>query len=481
MAGPPVPRTALARENVLIAGGAAASALLALAGAHVLGVAGLLLPLAAVATVALLRHPAVAIFGTVTLVVLVEGSEFGLAPGLAHIYDNLFKGVTAPDVLLVLGIAGLALRLLRDDAPVRLPPAALAISTLLVSLALVSGLMVGRAHGAGTTDALLQGRHLIYLVVLPIVMVNLGLTGARMRRVLIGAALLAVAKATLAFLAIGAGGGTQSGSFTLTYYEPTANWMLLVVILTVVAGVLMRSRPPRRLLAATPLLVAALVLSYRRSFWIGLVVGLLVVGLLGLSPTGRRLIVPIACMVAAGVWALGSFAVQSDTPLGERVQSLSAAELEAKPEDRYRLDERANVWAAIRAQPVSGLGLAVPWQATVRTLPVEVDVNHQYVHFAALYWWLKMGVLGVVAYLATMLGGIVLSWQVWRRSADGAIRAVGLGSLCAFLALVVIESTGTFTGSDPRFSILLAAHLGVLAALARGAAGRLMSLRGGSL
>ena len=470
MAGPPVPRTGLARENLLIAGGAAASALLALAGARVLGAAGLLLPLAAVATVVLLRFPAAAIFGTLALVILVEGSEFGLAPGLAHVYDNLFKGVTPPDVLLLLGIAGLGLRLLRDDAPIRLPPAVLAVSTALVALALVSGLLVGRAHGAGTADALLQGRHVIYLAVLPIVIVNLGLTGARMRRVLIGGGVLAVAKAVLAFLAIGAGGGTEAGSFTLTYYEPTANWMLLVVVLTVLAGVLLRAGPPRWLLAATPLLLAALVLSYRRSFWIGLVVGLLLVGLLGLSPTGRRLIVPIAVMVAAGVWALGSFAVQSDTPIGERVQSLSAQELEAKPEDRYRLDERANVWAAIRTQPVSGLGLAVPWQATARTLPVEVDVNHQYVHFAALYWWLKMGLLGVVAYAATMLGGILLSWQVWRRSPDAPLRAVGLGSLCAFLALVVIESTGTFTGSDPRFSIVLGAHLGVLAALARGVA-----------
>jgi O-antigen ligase len=473
MAGPPVPRTALARENLLIAGAAAASAVLALAGARVLGVAGLLLPLAAVATVALLRFPAAAIFGTLALVVLVEGSEFGLAPGLAHVYDNLFKGITVPDVVLLLGVAGLALRLLRDESPVRLPPPVMTLTSVLVALAGLTGLVIGRGHGASLSAALIQGRPLAYLVVLPIVVVNLGLEGPRLTRVLAGIGALAVVKGVLGVAAVATGRGTAiAGGSSLTYYEPTANWLLLVVILTVVAGVLLRAGPPRWLLAATPLLLAALLLSLRRSFWIGLALGLAIVVLLGLSPTGRRLIVPIAVLLVAGVWSLGSVAVQSDTPLGQRVQSLSTSQIQSKPEDRYRFDERANVFAAISAQPLSGLGLAVPWQATARTLPVEVDVDHQYVHFAALYWWLKLGVLGLVAYAMAMIAGIAMSWQTWRRSPEPALQAVGLGSLCAFLAFVVIESTGTFTGVDPRLTPVLAAHLGLLAVLARRAASR---------
>jgi O-antigen ligase len=172
-------------------------------------------------------------------------------------------------------------------------------------------------------------------------------------------------------------------------------------------------------------------------------------------------------LVAAAIWALGGVALQSDTPLGERVQSLSPSAIQVKPDDRYRLDERANVWHAIKESPVSGLGIGVPWQATARSLPVEVTPEHEYVHFAALYWWLRLGVLGLLAYAGMLVAGAVMSLRAWRRSRIPAVRAFGLGSLCSMVALAVIETTATFAGSDARFSLLIAGQLALLAALWR--------------
>jgi hypothetical protein len=50
------------------------------------------------------------------------------------------------------------------------------------------------------------------------------------------------------------------------------------------------------------------------------------------------------------------------------------------------------------------------------------------------------------------------------------IRAFGLGSLCSMVALAVIETTATFSGSDTRFSLLFAGQLALLSVLWRRAA-----------
>jgi O-antigen ligase len=221
------------------------------------------------------------------------------------------------------------------------------------------------------------------------------------------------------------------------------------------------------MLLGSPLLVACLLLSYRRSFWIAAVLAILLVVLLGLSPLGRRLLLPVALSIALAVWLVGSGHFQSQLPLVKRVVSLQPSSLEANVEDRYRLDERANVIGEIERHPIVGLGMTVPWTATVRPLPIEHENGRDYVHFAALWFWLKLGVLGLLAYAGMLLAGLVLAWRAWRRSHEPALRAFGLASLCGIVGLAVIETTATFTGVDTRFTILLGTQLGLLALIAR--------------
>jgi O-antigen ligase len=283
-----------------------------------------------------------------------------------------------------------------------------------------------------------------------------------------GAVALATLKALLGLLVVVLGKGSPVDGSVLTYYEPAANWMMSVVLLSILAAVVGGVRVPWWALAGAALMVLALVLSYRRSFWIGDALGIVLVVLLGLSSLGRALLVPTALLVGLAIWALGGVALQSDSPLGQRLGSLSSSKINAKPDDRYRIDERANVVAEIRRHPVAGLGLGVPWRASAQPLPVEADPTHQYVHFAVLYWWLRLGLLGLLAYVALIGAGLWLSLRVWRAPAlPGPARAFGLGSLCSMIALVVIETTTTFTGSDPRFTILFAGQLALLAVLAR--------------
>jgi hypothetical protein len=180
------------------------------------------------------------------------------------------------------------------------------------------------------------------------------------------------------------------------------------------------------------------------------------------------MLVPVSLMLVVAIWLLGSVNLQnSQAPIVRRVASLNPSKLEQNAEDRYRLDERANVLAAIRAHPVSGLGMLVPWKASSQPLSVEHPEAREYVHFAFLWFWLRLGILGAFAYLSVLGASALLAWRVWRRRTEPLFRAFGLASLCGIAGLATIESTATFTGIDPRFNVVLGVQIGLLALLAR--------------
>ena len=195
--------------------------------------------------------------------------------------------------------------------------------------------------------------------------------------------------------------------------------------------------------------------------------GVLLVLLLATSPAGRRMLVPAGLAVAAAIWLLGSIHFQSNLPLVKRVTRSPLSNLEANTEDRYRLDERANVLSAIGQHPITGLGVGVPWQATAAPLSVEHEEGREYVHFAALWFWLKLGVLGLCAYLGSD-----------RREPRGRVagmaarpRAVAT-RLCPGIGvrhrgLVMMDTTASFTGVEARFTLVLGVQIGLLALLAR--------------
>jgi putative inorganic carbon (HCO3(-)) transporter len=451
----------------LLAAFAATLATLALAifGERRLGLAGLLLPLALALAVILIRRPVAAVATAVALPIVCEGPTFGV-PLMQRLYDDVFRGLAALDALVLLAILAVAADVLRTRRPLRLP-AALALPLLFVLLASVAGVAVTRAGGDSAFDAILELRVIGYLLVLPVAVANLGLDRRQLGLALGAAVALAIAKAALGLIVMTAGGSVElDGGAHITYYEPTANWLVLVALLGVVAAVVGGMRPPRWMLLGTPLLIASLALSYRRSFWIAAVLGLVLLVLLGTTARGWRMIVPAAVLVAAAIWLLGSVEFQAQTPLVERVESLSPSQLERNAEDRYRLDERANVLAEIGRHPVTGIGLDAGWKATERSLPVEHVDGRQYVHFTLLWWWLKLGILGLAAFVAVVASGLLLAWRTWRRNATPLFRCFGLASLCATAGLVVVETTASFTGVDSRFTVVFAAQLGLLALLA---------------
>ncbi|HEX7290662.1 MAG TPA: O-antigen ligase family protein, partial [Conexibacter sp.] len=280
----------------------------------------------------------------------------------------------------------------------------------------------------------------------------------------------ALLKAALGLVVMAGGGSVElDGGTHLTYYEPTANWLILLALLGTVAAIVGGMPKERWMAVAVPLLTASLLLSYRRSFWIAAVLGLLLVLLLGTSRRGWRVLVPSVVLVAIAIWTVGSIQFQAQTPLANRVESLAPSKLQANAEDRYRLDERVNVIEEIKRHPVAGIGLQEDWSASERPLPVEHEQGRQYVHFALLWWWMKLGLLGAIAFVSLLGSAALLSWRTWRRNRAPLFRCFGLASMCGIAGLVAIETTASFTGVDARFTVLFAAQLGLLAALQRGA------------
>lgn len=458
------PRGLDGRELRITAFAAAAAAVAAAAGMHKLGTAGLFAPVALGLVIVLLANPLAMTVFVVGLTVMAEGPTFGLFSFTAKLYTH----ATVLNVMVALVLVSVGLDLLRRRQPLWLPRA-LALPLVILALGMVAGIATGHSAGVGLSTTIHKENVLAYLLFLPVAVANLNLDRRQISLVLGGAFVVAIVKAIIGLATVATHHGISLEHGTvLTYYEPTANWLIMIALLGVFAAVVARLRPPVWMLLGSPLLFASLLLSYRRSFWIATVLGLLLVVLLALSPTGRRLLVPVGLLVAAAVWLLGSVHFQAQSPILRRVSSLSPSSLTTNLEDRYRLDERANVLGAIDEHPITGLGIQVPWAASFRGLPVEhTGEARQYVHFAALWFWMKLGILGLIAYVTLLIGAAALAWRVWQHGHEPLVRAFALASLCGLAGLAVLETTASFTGVEPRFTVLLAAQIGLLAVVAR--------------
>jgi hypothetical protein len=435
--------------------------------AHRWGLVGLLLPLGRVLAAILLMRPLLTMVLVIAVVILFEKSTFGLFTFTYSFYGSVAKDITILDTLVGFAVLSVAVDLLRHGRPMQFPGPLRAPLTIL-ALAMVGSVIMSHAAGASLHLALLSEDTLAYLLFLPLAVANLDIDERQLRYLLYGALALATVKAILGLVEVADDHGlTIEGIGNITYYESTPNWIVMMGLFSIIAAIVVRVKPPWWTLLGGALLFASLLLSYRRSFWIAALVGFAFILLLGLAPMGRRLLIPIVLGMIAAIWALSSMSVQSQSPIVKRATSLNPTAVEANVSDRYRIDERVNVWANVRDHPITGLGMTTPWKALIRPLSVETEAGREYVHFATLWYWVKLGILGLLAYLSILAGSAILAWRAWRYCRTPALRVFGLASLCAIAGLVVIETTATFTGADPRFTVIFATQLGLLALAAK--------------
>jgi O-antigen ligase len=437
-----------------------------------LGPAALLLAAGVVVALALVGRPGVVLALLLVPTVLFEASSGALPPGGSRLFAPVSGALSPVEMLfLLLALAVMVGATARREF--RLPEP-FTVPLLLLVLAIVMGIINGLSNGASAADIRDALRLILYLVLVPFAMVNVLRTRTAVLFVEYAAAALAVVKSALGVGGLALGYGIAITGGVLTYYEPTANWLAMTFLLGVLIALLARVRLPLWAYGGGALALLSLVLSFRRSFWIGTVIAILIVVLVGSGRVGRRYILVGAVTVVLAVWLSLNVATELQGPgaakrqsanlVVERIQSLDPAKLSQNAEDRYRIDERNNVLDEIGAHPFFGIGLGVPWAAPH---PLSVEHDRRYVHFTALWYWLRMGILGVAAYAWIMIAGMLSGLRLWRRAEDDRLRIAGLAMFGGLVGLAVAETTATFTGVDQRFTIVIAAALGWLSAAQR--------------
>lgn len=222
---------------------------------------------------------------------------------------------------------------------------------------------------------------------------------------------------------------------------------LLVVLPLALAAVLRWRQPARRLfaLAALALGLAALVLTYSRGAWMGLVAAAAVVGLLlalrftqRWPPLWRRL---MPLLLLGGGAALLAVLVWQVEPLRVRVLSLLAGRGDSS--NNFRI----NVWLAaldmIQARPWIGIG---PGNDAFN----QIYPLYQQPKFNALSAYSIPLELAVEAGLPGLLAGIGLVWSTLA-AALGQWRAGGSAALPALATIAIVAGLGVQGLTDTIF------------------------------
>jgi O-Antigen ligase len=436
-----------------------------------LGVDKGLLALAGVLLIPLLlNYPRASFVIWVSAFVIAENTADWNISIFARLYDKTPGLYFSPNFLLLLiTTIGVLLDVKRPQVRARVPhPFGAAL--ILVFLAILFG-YANAFLGPGIKRFALLGSIEDYgmLLLPPLIVVNLVRDEAELRKLMTFLAALTVLKALLGIFAVVAGlSSSEVGLGRLSYLAPTANWMTMVYILAVGAARMAKAKLPGWILWSTPLVIASLLLSQRRAFWLATAFALALLILIGSGRTGRRLLVPAILTVGiAGYLAVASGALAPvQGQLISRATSITPTKVSSNKEDRYRLAELKNTWPAVRSQPLEGLGIGVPWRE-ISPLPFEYPFNHYFAHMAGLYWWMTCGLMGLAAYLLLMGTAVVTGIRLWRRNPTPVLRAVALALGLGVAGMMVDELTTTVVGADARGTAAIAITIGILAVIYR--------------
>ncbi|MFL5872744.1 MAG: O-antigen ligase family protein [Solirubrobacterales bacterium] len=436
------------------------------AGLEKAGAKGALAPLVLIGCVVLLRFPEACLGLLLAGTAMAEAEAIGAIPSGEAFYNQAASSLTPPDILLLFGLAGVVLRFVAGGERPRLPePLVIPLSLLVAAAAAGVATAYGSNAGVAFGDLLHRSIHVAYLILVPLLAVNVLRSTRALKIFAVGLAALATVKGVTGCYAALASAGGAVEEATATFLNPLPNLLMLTFILGVIAARIRKVELPVWMLAGLPISLIALLLSYRRSFWIAAVFTIVLVVIIASRRRGRAVLAIGATTLVLALVGAATIGASSDdpssSPLAERAQTITPGGLGTNRGDRYRMDERANVIENIKEHPLTGIGLGVDWKVSK---PLAEAHDRRYAHVAVLWYWLAFGLLGVIAYLALLASGLGTAVAVWRRHPDPAIQACAIAGFGAVLGLAIVELTATFTGVEPRLTLLVGAIFGWLAA-----------------
>ena len=253
----------------------------------------------------------------------------------------------------------------------------------------------------------------------------------------------------------------------------------LLPILPLAAVALLRWNGwPQRLFAlgALGLGIVALVLTYSRGAWMGMVASLALLALLLLlrhtrswPPLWRRLL-PIVLLGGGGL-ALVVLITQVE-PLRVRVMSLVAGREDSS--NNFRMNVWTSVLQMIRDRPWIGIGPGNTVFNLIYPLYQQPKFNALSAYSIPLEWLVEAGLPGLVSGAGLFLTAMRTGLGQWR--AHGPLVLPSLAAVAAFVGLAVQGLTDTIF-FRPEVQLIALFSLATLAASVRGAGATLVDTR----
>ena len=197
----------------------------------------------------------------------------------------------------------------------------------------------------------------------------------------------------------------------------------------------------------------ALLLSFSRAAWGGLVVGMLAT-ILFLRPHVRRVNARISLAIAAGVVvAIGLAFVIGYAPLlaarageGEELIELRSVS------DRLVFMDFA--LRSIRERPILGVGMGnFPWRMSYYLATTNYDLRGDNVHHVLLSVAAELGIVGLLLILAAIICGLITAFRTLRRGEDSAAHAARLALFAAFVALLAVGFLDHYPWTQIHFQV----------------------------
>ena len=202
------------------------------------------------------------------------------------------------------------------------------------------------------------------------------------------------------------------------------------------------------MLCAIPLLFYTLIISYRRTFFLALLVSafamLLTVG------TGRRK--QHVKLLLYLFLALGVFILFTD-PLGFMARLFGVLQPTEEGSAYIRLLEYPNVLRNIEDNPIWGTAIGTQWHQYYR-MPLFANFTTLGCHNTYLYWPLRAGILGTIGFL-WLLGRIwkslLINWRLRKTEEDFLITQISIHimiiyNVASFFGLMYSDAMTSMTG-----------------------------------
>jgi hypothetical protein len=278
---------------------------------------------------------------------------------------------------------------------------------MIFTLFLFMGLVTGLARGGNRYVALWEFRPIIALTVIYLLATNL-IDGPEGYRRLWSALLAAVVVDSVCAIAYYNGLSAAAREQAEALGEHSAALHASAFFIVMAAMGVMSARSSRRLLLmllASPIVGYAFILSQRRSAFVGLLAGLMMLAVMlhRRRPRAFYYITPLAVVIFSGY--LAAF-WNSDSSAGfpahavKTVVAPGQLNEEDEGSDMFRAIENYNIVYTIHSQPLTGIGFGQQFLRPITNADISFATFWEYrTHNAILWIWMKTGVGGFIAML----------------------------------------------------------------------------------